>query len=123
MIKITNKDGFIFSLKFIKVSTNKIYAGTHWTERNQLKDSYLWLLKENEFGKQVSSYPVKLKFVFCFKSKPLDASNCSYMAKMIEDGLVKLGVIKDDSYKHISSVEYISKKGKEDIVYVRIIED
>ena len=64
---------------------------------------------------------VPFKFIFYFKSRALDASNCSYMGKMIEDTLVKTGILKDDSPKYIKSVEYESKKNdkdKRDIVEV-----
>ena len=45
------------------------------------------------------------------------------MAKMIEDSLVKIGIIPDDTIKYIKSVTYISKKDKtikKDMVEIEI---
>ncbi|MCP4178075.1 MAG: hypothetical protein GY756_09935 [bacterium] len=98
-----------------KISTNDIYSGKHWSERKKYKDIFLWLLKTKKINK-IKNYPVKLKFVFQFQKKCLDASNCSYMAKMIEDGLCKLGILVDDDPKYVQSVELVSKKGKNNCV-------
>jgi chromosome condensin MukBEF complex kleisin-like MukF subunit len=97
----------------IKVSTNKIYAGTHWTTRTKHKELFYYeLLKQKKNLSKAQNYPLELTFIFRFKSKPLDSSNCSYMAKMIEDCIVKLGVIESDTIKFVKSVKYISEQDK-----------
>ena len=63
-----------------KVSLNKWYAGCHWTKRQKLKEQYLWLVKQ-----RISVYPIKVSYYFEFKTRPLDASNCVAMIKLIED--------------------------------------
>jgi hypothetical protein len=108
----------------IKISTNKIYAGIHWTTRNKHKESFYYeVLRNKKYIAKPQNYPLELTFNFVFKSRPLDSSNCSYMAKMIEDSLVKIGIIPDDTIKYIKSVKYISKKDKiikKDMVEIEI---
>jgi hypothetical protein len=108
----------------VKVSTNKIYAGVHWTVRAKHKELFYYeLLKQKRTLSKAQNSPVEITFIFRFKSRSLDSSNCSYMAKMIEDSLVKLGVIENDTIKFVKSVKYISeqdKKLEKDIVDIVI---
>jgi hypothetical protein len=110
-IKITE---FKIILKdYYLVSTNKIYSSRHWTYRNKIKKDYaMWFLKyKNKLPK--FDYKIDLEFNFYFKNKGYDSSNCSYMGKIIEDLLVKNGVIKDDNRRWVGRVSYISRKGDE----------
>ena len=96
-----------------KISTNKIYAGIHWTRRNKHKEAVRglgYLVK----GK-ITEFPVKLKFTFKLKGRVLDCSNLSYMGKMYEDMFVKSGLIPDDTPKYISEVTYVSTKGDNEV--------
>lgn len=97
-----------------KVSTNQIYAGSHWTTRTRHKDIYHRALFPFR-KKRVKSYPVKITFTFCFKKNPLDATNCSYMAKMLEDGMKMNGILKDDSPKEVKAIEILVKKGNDEV--------
>ena len=103
-----------------KVSTNAIYAGKHWTYRNRQKEDWLWSVKSVRANlRPVESYPVTLCMTFYLKGRVLDSSNCSFMGKMIEDALVKLGVLKDDSYKYVHKVAYSAEKAqKGDVEHV-----
>lgn len=95
-----------------KVSSNKIYAGAHWSKRNKLKDSYL-LLTKMPFKKLMPVEGlVDLTFDFYFTRNALDSSNCSYMAKMLEDCLVEWKVLKNDTIKYVRSIKLISSKYK-----------
>jgi len=64
------------------------------------------------------NYKVNIHFNFYFKGRLLDSSNCSYMAKMIEDCLVHYGVIKDDTTKYVGRFSLESHKGKKDFVTI-----
>jgi hypothetical protein len=102
-----------------KVSTNKIYAGQHWTKRKKLADLYHNSLLP--FRKlKAKDYPVNINYIFTFKSKPLDTTNCSYMVKLIEDGLVKNEILIDDSPEYVSFTGIYSQKGEEDLVEIII---
>ena len=76
-----------------KVSSNKSYSGIHWTTRVKYKNLYHQYMIQ--FKDQiVEHYPVLVKYEFRWKTRALDASNCSYMVKLIEDGLVIHGILK-----------------------------
>lgn len=103
-----------------KISTNSIYAGVHWTKRKAFKD--LMILSTCAQFKDATKHDcrVNLSFIFTFKNRPLDSSNCSYMAKVIEDCMVHYGILKDDTIKSVKSVTYESQKGDRDECTVAI---
>lgn len=98
-----------------KVSLNKWYEGFHWSKRKQIKDIYKLLLSKIKPLSKEKSY--KCEYIFKFKNKPLDASNCVAMLKMIEDILFE-----NDSYKIITEITIKSMKGNSDIVEINIEE-
>lgn len=101
-----------------KVSTNKIYAGVHWVERKKMKDAYIFIIK-NQFKDVLSKQKTYIvNYIFTFKNKPLDAMNCTFMAKMIEDI-----IFEDDKHDIIMHVGISSRKGKEDVVHIEIKND
>lgn len=105
-------------LKGLKVSTNKIYEGIHWTKRRQHKDSV-----SSYAGafcrpvQKVESYPVEIRYRFLFRSRALDTLNCAYLAKMFEDAFRALGILEEDSPSFVArsvleSIVVPSRKGK-----------
>ena len=98
-----------------KISLNKWYAGTHWTKRKKLKDTYHLLIK-SQFKK---TFPTTNKYnviyEFNFKKKPLDSSNCVAMVKMIEDV-----IFEDDNYKIVEGITIKSIKSNDDFVKISI---
>lgn len=98
-----------------KVSLNKFYAGTHWTKRQKLKEQYQLLVK----SKVKKPFPKTEKYIchyeFTFKSRPLDASNCSAMIKILEDI-----IFEDDKWDIIDLGSITSRKGKCDSVHITI---
>lgn len=104
-----------------KVSTNRIYAGMHWSKRLKLAELYHSELMPFRSKKDKSiQYPVDITYVFEFKSKPLDTSNCTFMVKLLEDGLRVNGLIEDDSPEFVSSTHIYSQKGSKDKVVIYI---
>jgi len=93
--------------KEFKVSTNAIYAGIHWRKRKKIADYYHYISVEDCMSLKTIIKPVILRFEFYFKSRYLDASNCSFMWKMLEDWLVKNWLLKDDTNKYVLWVTYI----------------
>jgi hypothetical protein len=98
-----------------KISLNKWYAGEHWTVRNKLKETYIWIIK-SQFKAVLSKKDVyECEYTFTFKSKPLDASNTIAMVKMIEDI-----IFEDDKWDIVTKISISSKKGTEDLVNIEI---
>ena len=99
-----------------KISLNKWYSGGHWSERKRIKDTYKLIVK-NQFKTVLSknkSYIVD--YLFVFKTKPLDASNCVAMLKLIEDI-----IFEDDKHDIVTTINISSCKGSEDVVYIKVV--
>ena len=98
-----------------KVSLNLFYAGVHWTKRKKLKDKYKLLIK-SQFKQVLSKDKTyEVEYTFNFKTRPLDASNCVAMVKLIEDV-----IFEDDNYKIVTSLKIKSRKAKFDSVEIEI---
>ena len=105
---------------FLKVSTNTIYKGIHWTKRKQIKDDYLvWFLS---YLKSFVTHDIKvnISFDYYWKTKALDSDNCSYMSKMIVDCLVHYDKLKDDTINYVGFVSNESHRSDRDYDYVVI---
>lgn len=99
-----------------KVSANAFYAGMHWGKRQRLAVEYHNALIEHR-GKKWS-VPLHLNFVFTFKGRLLDVSNCFAMAKMLEDSMVINGIIPNDNPLVVESVCVRVMSGKKDTVCI-----
>ena len=112
-----------------KISLNAWYGGGHWSKRKKIKDSYKTIVK-SQFkhvlpkDKQYKVYyafefktRALVEYHFTFKSRPLDASNCVAMVKLIEDV-----IFEDDSYKIVKEIRVSSNKGLKDNVSIHIKE-
>lgn len=97
-----------------KVSLNDYYAGSHWTKRKTIKDKYSKCLL-TYFGTYNEMFTYECEYDFYFANRPLDATNCAAMVKMIEDVLFT-----NDSYKIVKSVKITSQKSKNKKDYVEI---
>ncbi len=96
-----------------KVTANKIYSGIHWGTRKAIVDKYHKALLN--CGIKISRDKDRSKSIittFYFKNRPLDCSNCFFMAKCCEDGLVRAGILIGDSPKYVKSFTCISKLDK-----------
>ena len=99
-----------------KISTNQIYAGKHWTKRNEHKANYLQAYL-NSFKRLGLSFQDKIDISICFKFKKnaLDADNCSYMCKLLIDCMREANIIIDDTPKYVGWVSMMSEKGDDTI--------
>lgn len=102
-----------------KVSTNTIYAGVHWSKRKDMADLYQMALLP--FRRKPVPTPCELYFSFTFKKAPLDCSNCAYMVKMLEDGMVVNEMMPDDSPQHVKRIHISSVKGSSDEVTIEAV--
>jgi len=100
-----------------KVSLNAWYAGKHWSDRKEMKDNYITIVN-SQFRHVFSKDGIySCHYAFEFKNKPLDASNCVAMAKMIEDI-----IFEDDKFDIVTNIGFSSCKGKEDKVTIKVID-
>lgn len=103
-----------------KVSTNKIYAGCHWTKRNAISSYFHNLVLSDCKNLPKFNDKIDIHFLFTFKGRCLDSSNCSYMAKCLEDWFRKWWLIKDDSIKYIWKFSLESIKWSQNKINVSI---
>ncbi len=100
-------------IPIIKISTNLIYKGIHWTARSKHKDDYRKLVKSVGITARFE-YLEYLQFDFYFKGKLHDASNNSYMQKLLEDSFIKEGILINDSPKYYNKIILTSNKAEHD---------
>lgn len=113
----------------LKFSLNKVWWGCHFSVRSRFRNNWHDEIENKSSHIDKIEWICKLEFRFFFKTRYLDSSNCSAMAKMIEDGLVEHWVIKWDTNLHVQSVylesvllEPKAKKNlKSDYVIISII--
>ena len=91
-------------VEYIGPSTNKIYAGMHWTKRKAHADDAHFATKLAAKGHDSVSKPVFLVFQPMIRGRAYDCSNYSFTCKMIEDGLVKCGILADDTNKYVQGI-------------------
>ena len=99
-----------------KVSLNMFYAGVHWTKRKKMKDKYKLIIKSQFKPILPKDKSYQVDYTFNFKTRPLDASNCVAMVKLIEDV-----IFEDDNYKIVNSINIKSRKATADSVEIKIV--
>lgn len=106
---------FKLPLAGIKFSTNKIYAGIHWTQRKRFKDDIFFIVRAYcKPAVPIKSYPVFIHYRFLFETAALDTTNTAGMAKCIEDSLCAIGILKNDDPRFVAAtlLEVESRKSK-----------
>lgn len=95
-------------IEYMGPSTNNIYAGVHFSQRQREKNaaSIATFLALRESGLTQFDKPVAITLTPHITARGYDVSNYSYTYKMIEDALVKHGVIADDSAKFVKRVTF-----------------
>jgi Holliday junction resolvase RusA-like endonuclease len=89
-----------------KLSLNVIYAGVHWGVRKKQKDSIRQMVIWACRGVKPFSKPVSLTFRATLGkgSVTWDISNHGYLVKLVEDALVKKGILIDDTQKYVREI-------------------
>ncbi|RUR26826.1 hypothetical protein ELY33_17105 [Vreelandella andesensis] len=96
-------------IPYLGPSTNAIYAGIHWTKRKEAKDDAA-VAVEAAINKADIGMPISSRVDLVFTpqlgkgARKRDTSNNSMTAKLIEDALVKAGVLKDDTEQYVRNV-------------------
>ncbi len=106
-----------------KISSNSIYGGMHWSKRKKIADEFhnvVFYTVKNERVEKIKEYPVHVYYLFTLKGRRMDVLNTSFLAKLLEDGLVRSGILKDDSQEYVKMVTLRCEKGNENCVDVMI---
>lgn len=88
----------------------------HWAKRKKIVDAYHRALLPHRAKRCL--LPTHLLFTFTFKGRLLDCTNCVFMAKCLEDGMVKHKILPDDTPEYVSAITIRVQKGKEDSVQI-----
>lgn len=106
-----------------KWSLNKIYAGVLPWVRTRDKKFILNLVVPLFYGKKIKTFDKPVMIEMQFKSR-LDVSNHSYLFKMVEDAMVDLKIIENDSDKFVKEIRQKKQVIFDGIiVYVREYEE
>ncbi|WP_277810670.1 hypothetical protein [Chromohalobacter canadensis] len=95
-------------VEFLGPSTNAIYSGTHWSKRKKAKDEAC--MATLAAVRAAGVHPVTGRVDLVFRPRlgkgvrRRDTSNASMTAKLLEDALVKAGVLADDTEAHVRRV-------------------
>ena len=95
--------------KHLVVSLNAIYSGSHWHKRHEIKEGYKALTHKlfAELKERYGAFDEPCEIAFDFSgTRIFDCDNHAFMGKMIQDCLVKAGIITDDTAKHLVKVSY-----------------
>ena len=108
--------------KHLVVSLNAIYSGAHWHKRHEIKEGYKALTHKlfAELKERYGAFDEPCEIAFDFSgTRIFDCDNHAFMGKMIQDCLVKAGIITDDTAKHLAKVSYAKspkQKGQKGVV-------
>lgn len=96
----------IIFVPYLGPSTNQIYSGIHWAKRKKAKYDALKATKAAVAGMTPMQRQVDLVFRprLGKGQRKRDTSNNSMSAKLIEDGLVKAGILADDTEQYVRKV-------------------
>lgn len=106
-----------------KVSLNAIYAGVHFSKRMEHKEAYWCAVLDAKIDRYEGLYPVHAHYHFKLRGSPLDIDNHVYMAKMVADSLVAVGIIPGDEQEYIGAITITAEKigkGMRDEVQVEL---
>ena len=95
-------------IPYLGPSTNAIYAGLHWAKRKKAKDEAYMLTRAIVLESKAKPVEGRVDLTFTPQlgkgARRRDTSNNSMTAKLIEDALVKAGVLADDTDEHVRNV-------------------
>ena len=94
------------SIPLVAPSLNQWYSGGHWSDRKKLADAWhlaIFIICKQDKIKPVVSYPVTITTKSYYKkTKEMDTSNVFPANKLAEDGLVRAGILKDDTNQYVN---------------------
>lgn len=90
-------------------SLNQWYSGGHWSKRSRTKNAWRMLVRNAVRVHEIeppATYPVRIDVLCRFGKgdRSYDCTNVAATAKLAEDGLVKAGIIPNDSNRYVRPV-------------------
>lgn len=120
--------GGVASLKvfipWLAPSLNRAWAGMHWAARKRIADGGHLIVKTKLRGAPKLTPPVMLIFQPVHpRGRRFDALNYALSAKVIEDGLVRSGLLGDDSGAYVAGVVLLrARRGPETGIWLEVVE-
>lgn len=111
-----------FEIPLKTPSLNQWYSGGHWSKRKKVADEWhdaVWAVMREKKIKPITDFPISVTYRFYMK-RLLDPSNTITAPKLIEDGLVKAGIIPDDTARYIGRIVLDAPEKGNDRVVVTI---
>ena len=99
-------------------SANRMYAGMHPMARRKLVSAWKTMViveaRRQKLTRFRGKYPVDIDCVCRFGRgcRMTDADNCYLTAKLAIDGLVRAGVLVNDSPRYIRSVRFVPERSE-----------
>lgn len=91
-------------IPWVGPSLNVIWAGMHWAKRKKIADEgHLACLVARKLVLPWECVRLEFEPQIC-KGRLYDCTNYALTAKVIEDGLVSVGVLQGDTAKHVARV-------------------
>jgi len=85
-------------------STNSIYAGMPWQKRKRIADAAHIATKIAARGCGMAVSAVSIEFHPMIRGRCFDTDNYGFSAKCIVDGLVRSGVLPDDTNRWVKRI-------------------
>lgn len=115
------KLSYQFTIPVKLPSWNQFYSGKHWTKRKCMADDIhnAVLLTIGKWSKPTITR-CNIEYIIQYTgNRRHDIDNC--MVKLLTDGLVQAGVLKDDNHKIVQSITISIQTGcKEDSVIIKV---
>lgn len=99
-------------------SLNRFWSGKHWSKRKQIKDEWLYLMRDAFNTANLprplpqSGFPYTIKCVQFCKHVVRDCDNAVIGTKLCKDALTHWGYMEDDNPEFIERDILESKRGK-----------
>jgi Holliday junction resolvase RusA-like endonuclease len=104
MLKITLKGVFISENEYIRLNRYNRFTGAKIKKVET--DRVVWEVKPLTKGREPITTSRDFKFIWFMPDRRKDPDNIAFCIKYILDGLVKVGLLKDDNWSVVNSLTH-----------------
>jgi len=115
------------SIAGVGPSLNAYYAGLHWTQRQKVTDSWHDAVATYVMDHELDPILIRTRCVFILEHGPgqklMDSINLAVTCKMMEDGLVSVGILQADTPSWVQSHQLVGIRGNRTVshlIYVAV---